>query len=143
MLKNCTLMWCESHHVRAASGRSDVEKVRTVAARFTFPSKKNTKHPGFGPLLEVRISKDCTPLWREAHFQLKTCKTQGARASFGISDAEKMKAVAARNTWCKVHFQVTSHKTSQREPLLESKRSKVLCFFHKLWAYLIIHWQAQ
>ncbi len=38
-------MWCESHHVRAAFGRSDVEKVRTVAARSTFPSKKKYKTP--------------------------------------------------------------------------------------------------
>ena len=25
----------------------------------------------FGPLLEVEMSKKCTPLWREAHFQVK------------------------------------------------------------------------
>ena len=29
---------------------------------------KCTKHQGFGPLLEVAMSKKCTPLWREAHF---------------------------------------------------------------------------
>ena len=32
---------------------------------------KCTKHQGFGPLLEVEMSKKCTPLWREAHFQVK------------------------------------------------------------------------
>ena len=31
-------------------------------------SKSNcTKHTSFGPLLEVAMSKKCTPLWREAH----------------------------------------------------------------------------
>ena len=25
----------------------------------------------FGPLLEVEMSKKCTPLWREAHFEVK------------------------------------------------------------------------
>ena len=30
---------------------------------------KCTKHTTFGPLLEVEMSKKCTPLWREAHFQ--------------------------------------------------------------------------
>ena len=28
---------------------------------------KCTKHTRFGPLLEVEMSKKCTPLWREAH----------------------------------------------------------------------------
>ena len=35
---------------------------------------KCTKHEGFGPLLEVEMSKKCTPLWREAHFQVKSVK---------------------------------------------------------------------
>ena len=33
---------------------------------------KCTKHAWFGPLLEVEMSKKCTPLWREAHFQVKS-----------------------------------------------------------------------
>ena len=32
---------------------------------------KCTKHTMLGPLLEVEMSKKCTPLWREAHFQVK------------------------------------------------------------------------
>ena len=36
---------------------------------------KGTKHTMFGPLLEVAISKKCTPLWCEAHFEVKTYKT--------------------------------------------------------------------
>ena len=35
---------------------------------------KCTKHTRFGPLLEVEMSKKCTPLWREAHFQVKSVK---------------------------------------------------------------------
>ena len=31
----------------------------------------------FGPLLEVAMSKKCTPLWREAHFEVKMLKHQG------------------------------------------------------------------
>ena len=37
---------------------------------------KCTKHYMFAPLLEVQMSKKCTPLWREAHFQVKMLKTQ-------------------------------------------------------------------
>ena len=37
---------------------------------------KCTKHPfSDGPLLEVEMSKKCTPLWREAHFEVKMYKT--------------------------------------------------------------------
>ena len=32
---------------------------------------KCTKHTMLGPLLEVETSKKCTPLWREAHFEVK------------------------------------------------------------------------
>ena len=31
---------------------------------------KCTKHTRSGPLLEVEMSKKCTPLWREAHFEV-------------------------------------------------------------------------
>ena len=30
----------------------------------------------FGPLLEVAVSKKCTPLWREAHLEVKTRASQ-------------------------------------------------------------------
>ena len=35
---------------------------------------KVLKIDGLGPLLEVAMSKKCTPLWREAHFQVKSVK---------------------------------------------------------------------
>ena len=39
---------------------------------------KCTKHTSSGPLLEVAMSKKCTPLWREAHFQVKMYKAPGS-----------------------------------------------------------------
>ena len=36
---------------------------------------KCTKHTSSGPLLEVEMLKKCTPLWREAHFEVKMYKT--------------------------------------------------------------------
>ena len=47
---------------------------------------KGTKHLSVGPLLEVEMSKKCTLLWREAHFQVKMLKTLGVRTTFGRSD---------------------------------------------------------
>ena len=35
---------------------------------------KCTKHTSFEPLLEVAMSKKCTPLWREAHVEVKSAK---------------------------------------------------------------------
>ena len=60
---------------------------------------KCTKHRSSGPLLEVVMSKKCTPLWREAHFQVKMHKTPGVRTTFGGCDVEKVHAVVARSTF--------------------------------------------
>ena len=59
------------------------------------------------------MSKKCTPLWREAHFQVKMLKTPGVRTTFGSWDVQKVHAVVARstfpsqnvqNTLCSDHF---------------------------------------
>ena len=60
---------------------------------------KCTKHTMLGPLLEVAMSKKRTPLWREAHFQVKMYKTPQCRTTFGSSDVEKVYAVVARSTF--------------------------------------------
>ena len=51
---------------------------------------KCTKHHMFAPLLEVRRLKKCTPLWREAHFEVKMLKTAGFRTTFGGSDVASL-----------------------------------------------------
>ena len=43
--------------------------------------------------------KNCTPLWREAHFEVKRYKTPGSRTTFGSCDVEKAHAVVARSTF--------------------------------------------
>ena len=48
-------------------------------------SSKCTKHTILGLLLEVQMSKKCTPLWREANFQLKMYKTHQHRTIFDAS----------------------------------------------------------
>ena len=60
---------------------------------------KVLKTDGLGPLLEVQMSKKCTPLWREAHFQVKMHKAHQARTTFGSWDVEKVHAVVARSTF--------------------------------------------
>ena len=60
---------------------------------------KCTKHTIVGPLLEVEMSKKCTPWWREAHFEVKMYKTPHVHATFGGSDVEKVHAAVARSTF--------------------------------------------
>ena len=43
--------------------------------------------------------KNCTPLWREAHFEVKMYKTHNSRTTFGSCDFEKVHAVVARSTF--------------------------------------------
>ena len=68
---------------------------------------KCTKHTMVGPLLEVAMSKKCTPLWREAHFQVKMYKTHHSRTTFGSCDVEKVHAVVARSTFPSQNVQNT------------------------------------
>ena len=69
---------------------------------------KVLKTGGLGPLLEVAMSKKCTPLWREAHFEVKMYKTLHVRATFGGSDVEKVHAVVARSTFRSQNVQNTT-----------------------------------
>ena len=68
---------------------------------------KCTKHTIVGPLLEVEMSKKCTPLWREAHFEVKMYKTHQVRTTFGSWDVEKVHAVVARSTFRSENVQNT------------------------------------
>ena len=146
-MNNCTPLWREAHfqvkgcktpQVRTTFGSWDVEKVRAVVARSTFPSQnvqstpwsdhfwklqcrksarrcgakhilksKCTKHLSSGPLLEVEMSKKCTPLWREAHFKVKSAKHWRSRTTFGSWDVEKVHAVVARSTFPSQNVQNT------------------------------------
>ena len=87
-------------------------------------SKSNsTKHLSFGPLLEVAMWKKCTPLWREAHFQVKMYKTHLCRTTFGSCDVEKVHAVVARR--CAKHISKSKcTKHHMFAPLLEVRMLK-------------------
>ena len=67
---------------------------------------KCTKHTILGPLLEVQMSKKCTPLWREAHFQVKMYKTLGVRTTLEVQMSKKCTPL-----WREAHFEVKMYKT--------------------------------
>ena len=108
MSKKCTPLWREAHfhikmykthHLRTTFGSWDVEKSAPRCGAKHISTSKCTKHTTFGPLLEVAMSKKCTPLWREAHFHIKMYKTHHLRTTFGSWDVEKVHPVVARSTF--------------------------------------------
>ena len=102
---------CRSQNVQNARGADHFWQLRCrkIARRCGakhISKSKCTKHYMFAPLLEVQMSKKCTPLWREAHFQVKMYKTLGVRTTFGSWDVE-MHAVVARSTFRSQNVQST------------------------------------
>ena len=78
------------------------KSARRCGAKHIFKSKV-LKTDGLGPLLEVAMSKKCTPLWREAHFVVKMYKAHHSRTTFLTfrcrKSVEKVHAVVARSTF--------------------------------------------
>ena len=80
-----------SQNVQSTLGPDHFWKLRCRKSARRFGAKhisksKCTKHTILGPLLEVEMSKKCTPLSREAHFKVKMLNTPGVRTTFGRSD---------------------------------------------------------
>ena len=68
----------KTHQHRTTFGSCGVENVHAVVVHAVvvqskFPSQKiqNTPCSDAGPRLKVEMSKKCTPLWLEAHFQVQ------------------------------------------------------------------------
>ena len=78
----CGSRWSKSRLAKAAgaepSGQMRNEKLHAVVARSTCRSQNVQSTPCsdvLGALLEVEMSKNCTPLWREAHLEVKNVKS--------------------------------------------------------------------
>ena len=81
---------------------------------------KCSKHQGFGPLLEVEMSKKCTPLWREGHFKVKMFKTLGVRTTFRGSDVASLQYTTLQDItlhYTPVHY-ITLHYAPVRSTTL-------------------------
>ena len=89
------------------SGQMRDEKLHAVVARSRFRGQnaQNTSAPGARS--KVEMSKNCTPLWREADFEVKTYKTHQHRTTFGSWDVETVHAVVARSTFPSQNVQST------------------------------------
>ena len=92
------------------------KSARRCGAKHILKSKV-LKTGGLGPLLEVAMSKKCTPLWREAHFQVKMLKTLGVRSTFGGSDVPSLRFTTLH--YITLHY-TTFHYTSLHYTTLHS-----------------------
>ena len=97
---------------------------------------KCTKHTILGPLFEVAMSKKCTPLWREAHFEVKMYKTHHVRTTFGGSDVDFRKS--ARRCGAKHISKSNCTKHTMFGPLLAVQMLLRLTRLH----YITLHFAA-
>ena len=81
------------------------KSARRCGAKHISKSKR-TKHTSSGPLLAVEMSKKCTPLWREAHFEVKMYKTLGFGPPLEVEMSKKCTPL-----WREAHFEVKMYKT--------------------------------
>ena len=103
----CGCAGSKSRLAKAAGGDIWPDEKWKIAPRCgTFPSQKCTKHTIPGPLLELEMSKKCTPLWHKAHFQVKSKKNSQSRTTFGSEHVEKCTSLSRE-----AHFQVKMYKT--------------------------------
>ena len=63
------------------------------------------------------MSKKCTPLWREAHFEVNMYKTLGVRTTFGSSDVASPLRFTTLH-YIKFHY-TTQHYTTLRSTTLQ------------------------
>ena len=87
----------------------------------------------FGPLLEVEMSKKCTSLWREAHFEVKSVKTYSLRPILEVEMSIKCTPL-----WREAHVEVKSGKnwevwsTFGRSHVVLRGRQKGFCTLPKV-----------
>ena len=75
------------------SGEMGEEKLHAPVARRSQKCKKLTVSDHVWKL------RWCTPLWREAHVEVKMYKAHWVRSTFGSCGVEKVYAVVARSTF--------------------------------------------
>ena len=76
----------KSRPVKAAGAEVGAErrhqKLHAAVAKRKFGSENVKKTDGLGALFEVLMSKNCTPLWRKAHSEVKMLKNSGSESTF-------------------------------------------------------------
>ena len=104
----------EKRQIRRKKSRRERVRRKKIQMREKVRKSRNTAFfQWFGALEDPKVGslkrrvrsqlarwemKNCTPLWREAHFEVKMYKAHQIRTTFGSWDVEKVHAVVARST---------------------------------------------
>ena len=102
------------------SEMSSFEKVHAVVARSRFRSQnvQNTPCSDHFWSLRCRVLKKCTPLWREAQFQVKMLQTLGFPTTFGGSDVASLRFASLHYTTLHdttLHYMTLHYTTFRRK----------------------------
>ena len=91
-----------------------------------------------GALLEVKMSKKCTPLWRDAHLEVKMLKTPGFGPLLEV-EMSKVHAVVARSTFCHFESKCSNYHMLMLGPLFDDssaiprRKSEPRCGAKHIW----------
>ena len=86
---------CKKHTILRPLSEVEMSKSGRHCGAKHISKSKVSKTDGFGTLLEILLSKKCTPLWPETHLQVKMQKAHHSQTTFGSWDVEKVHAVVA------------------------------------------------
>ena len=93
----------ESLRRKKIQAREKVEKSRNTVFFQWFVPPEGRKVGSLKRRVRSQLArwevKNCTPLWRETCFQVKSVKKWQVQSTFGPCDVEKVHAVVARNTF--------------------------------------------
>ena len=91
--------------------REQVEKLQCIVFFHWFVAPEGRKVGSLKQRVRSHLArwemKNCTPLWREAHFEVKMYKPHQLRATFRSCDVEKVHAIVARSTFWSQNVQNT------------------------------------
>ena len=156
-----------SQNVQSTPGSDDFLQLRCRKSGRRCGAKhisksKCTKHIKFGAFFDVEISKKWTPLWHEAHFEVKMYKAHQGRTTFGSWDDEKVKHICTpllgpllevdmsekcTLLWREANFEVKMLKATHARTTFEGSdvvlrgRRKWFCTLpkvHKTWGFCSI-----
>ena len=153
MSKKCTPLWREatfrSEDVQNTPGPDHFWQLRCRKSARRCGAKhisksKCTKHHMFAPLLELRMLKKCTPLWREAHFEVKMFKTLGVRTTFGGSDVASLHYTTLHYTTLHLHYTTghytTLHSSTLHYTTLHSSTLHYITLHYTTFHYTSLHY---
>jgi len=84
-----------------ATGQRRNQKLHAAVAKSAFPRPNVKKMMVSDPFFEVATLKNCTSLWREAHYHMKISKNEGLEALSEVLMSQNYTPL-----WRKAHFQM-------------------------------------